>query len=660
MPNQSQYLRNQSNDLNALQQLEQRLLHLIFVIQNKKNLIYYRLKVSLTKWIKKHFKVACLLALSLAVLLFGIGVNVRQSLVNIDQNKSTLLDSIKKILTLNDKEQISTLNEIETKILKDLEPIANVPVIGWIVKGDIAKIKDLVALWLDTIYPFANYKLGTDGFKTTLLQERYFTGDLKQFFDKSPQLLTRTRSDLNSLWLYSAFGSSQIKEIIGLLNSFLDIIEILTVNQELVLTIFGHYQTQKIVVFNQNTGEARPTGGFIGSYIPIDIAKGEITIGQSQSIYFFDKGAITNLNAHPASWYYGWFDGVYEVHGARNANYFSCFPTSASYLEREFSRTQNGYNIDDLVLITPQFLLGYLPDNFVLEIKGDKIPKSFILSKIEQITALEIQDTLNPKKQLTSIFNLIVNQLPEVLKGQALVNLITYTQEAMLARNMQVWFRDAKIQSLWSSTGFSGEQTCAYKNPNVIAPMLVNLSVDKRNLVSVNAFEVVRNNNIINLKYTQLLPSDAGTVLARGFNSSTSMSMVAVQVPSNADVKISSDQKMLVPFLRDYYQLHLNKNRNNTDTDYIYPPEIKTIIDSSYDLNSDYREGFRYVQPDGSQVYGMYVSDQQLTQVEFQIDLKNNKSVQFIGQAGLNQPILKLKNKNYTNTLQIQSGLTID
>ena len=121
MPNQSQHLRNQSNQLNALQQLEQRLLHLIFVIQNQKNLAYYRLKISLTKWIQKHFKVACLLVLSLAVLLFGIGVNVRQSLVNIDQNKSTLLDSIKKILTLNDKEQISTLNEIETKILRSEE-----------------------------------------------------------------------------------------------------------------------------------------------------------------------------------------------------------------------------------------------------------------------------------------------------------------------------------------------------------------------------------------------------------------------------------------------------------------------------------------------------------------------------------------------------------
>ena len=143
MPNQSQHLRNQSNQLNALQQLEQRLLDLIFVIQNQKNLAYYRLKVSLTKWIQKHFKVACLLILSLAVLLFGIGVNVRQSLVNIDQNKSTLLDSIKKILTLNDKEQILTLNEIETKILTDLEPIANVPVLGWIVKNDIAKIKEI-------------------------------------------------------------------------------------------------------------------------------------------------------------------------------------------------------------------------------------------------------------------------------------------------------------------------------------------------------------------------------------------------------------------------------------------------------------------------------------------------------------------------------------
>ena len=392
---------------------------------------------------------------------------------------------------------------------------------------------------------------------------------------KSPQFISRTRSDLSSLWLYSTFGPSQVREIFGLLNSFLDIIEILQKNHELVLTIFGHFQTQKIVLFNQNTGEARPTGGFLGSYIPIDIAKGEMTIGQSQSIYYFDKGTNTNLMAHPATWYYGHFDGRYEVHGARNSNFFPCFPTTATYLEREFASSQNGYNIDTLVMLTPQFLLGYLPEDFTLEIKGSKIPKNFILNKIEQITALEIGDVKNPKKELTSIFNLIVNQLPQVLKGQALANLFSYTQESMMARDLQLWFRSQSIQGLWSTTGFAGDQVCAWRNPNAITPLIANISADKRNLITVNEFQISKNGSKLNLDYTQFIPNEAATILARGFNH-FGFSMVAIQVPAGSEVKVKSDSKLVLPFARNYYELQIKRNNSSKD-DFIYPPEVKKL-----------------------------------------------------------------------------------
>ncbi len=625
-------------------------------------------------WFKKHMFYGLVIILILAVCSYFVFGAVRQSIGNLEQNKSSLIDKIKSILGKNDQDQLDTLNEIEAKLVENLLPLVDTPVVGWVVKNDIAKIKELIAIWLDALYPFANYKFGVDGFRTVLLQQRYFTQDVESFLGKAPELISKTKSQMNWLWVYQTFGTQQIKEVFGYLNMAMEILEILIQKKDIVLTGLGHYQTQKIVIFNQNTGEARPTGGFIGSYIPINISKGEMTIGQSQSIYWFDKGVGTNLLSHPAMWYYGFFGGLVDPHGARNSNVFSCFPDSARYLEREFSKTENGYNIDSVVFITPQYLLGYLPDSFNLAINGELIPKNKILDKIEQITALEIEDKLNPKKQLTSIFNLIIKQLPTILKGQALVDLLVYTQESLLSRDMQVWFRSNKIQELWSSTGFAGEQTCQNKTDNktdfgVISPIIINMSGDKRNLVSSNNFIINTDTdkNTLTLTWTQILPKDIKQTLRRATNED-GLTMVGVQMPKGAKIISSTSPNILhLPFLRDYYQLQLEKENPNNSGTYTIPPEIQSLIVSSYDLSADGDAGFSYLQPDGSEVFGVYLKDNissQSLSVEFKFDISSinsatSSNLVFYGQSGLNKPSLSSGSGYYDNPKQIQKGIKI-
>ena len=617
-------------------------------------------------WIKKHVFYGLVIVLILSICSYLVFGSIRQSIGNLEQNKNSLIDKIKSILGKNDQDQLDTLNEIETKLVEDLSPLVNTPIVGWIVKNDITKIKELIAKWLDALYPFTNYKFGVDGFRTLLLQDKYFTQDVEKFLDKSPELIAQTRSQINWFLAYNIFGTTQIKEIFQYLNMIIGILEILVQKKDIVLTTMGHYQTQKIVIFNQNTGEARPTGGFIGSYIPINISKGEMTIGQSQSIYWFDKGVNTDLLSHPAMWYYGFFNGLVDAHGARNSNVFSCFPDSARYLEREFAKTNNGYNIDSVIFITPQYLLGYLPESFSLTINNESVPKNKILDKIEQITAIEIEDKLNPKKQLTSIFNLIIKQLPAILKGQALVDLLVYTQESLLNRDMQVWFRSSKVQSLWSSTGFSSEQTCQNKTDlGVISPIIINMSGDKRNLVSSTSFAISKDINtekkVLTIVLTQILPKNIKQILKRIVNDD-GFSMLGIQIPKGAKIISATSSNMLnIPFLRDYYQLQLE--RENTTNNYIIPPEIQTLIASSYDLSNDNSTGFSYLQSDGSEVFGVYTKDDisfQPVTVEFKIDITNSSpNLMFYGQSGLNNPSLYNNNHRYTNPSELQKGVVI-
>jgi Protein of unknown function (DUF4012) len=603
----------------------------------------------------------------IGLLIFGIignytFLNIKQSIRNVEQSKSSLLEKIKSIINKNDQDQITILNELESKLIQDLQPIASNPIVGLMVKSDIAKIKTLTAKWLDILYPFKNYKFTTEGFSSTLLQQRYFTQDVELFLNKAKPLINETHSQLNSFWLYNFFGNTQVKESLQTIGNVVDIIEILSQKQEIILTMLGHYQTQKIVIFNQNSGEARPTGGFMGSYIPIDISQGQVKIGQSQSIYFFDKGNKTEILAHPAMSYYGFFEGKVDAHGSRNSNVFPCFPDTARYLEREFAKTENGYNIDDVILTSPDYLLGYLPESFELNIGGEKVPKNQILKKIEQITAIEIEDVNNPKKQITSIFNLIINQLPEILKGQALINLISYTQESLQARNIYTWFRNEKIQRLWQTTGMAGIDTCQNLNSNqVITPIVINLSGDKRNLITSNTFEIDTQQSLLKLKWTQILPQDKYNLLQRGFNKD-GITMIGFQIPHSWQVQsIKSPDLLHVPFLRNYYTQQLEYENQ---TKYINPPEIESLVNSSFDYSQkDLNKGFSYSQPDGSRVIGIYIHDsfaKESISAEFELQLpKSESDIYFYSQPGLNNTSVSLNQEIINNKIQLQKGIKI-
>jgi Protein of unknown function (DUF4012) len=613
---------------------------------------------------QKHWVISIILLLIIAVTGNYTLLNIKQSLRNIEQNKSSLLDKIKSIINKNDKEQIKILNEIETKLITDLEPIASNPIAGMVVKSDISKVKTIVAKWLDILYPFKNYKFGTDGFNSTLLQQRYFTQDVEIFLNKSKPLIEETRNILNSFWLYNIFGTNQVKESISAIESILDIVEIFNDKRDILLTMLGHYQTQKIVIFNQNNGEARPTGGFIGSYIPIDISRGQIKIGQSQSIYFFDKGPNTNLISHPTLWYYDYFNGKAGPHGARNSNVFPCFPDSAKYLEREFAKTENGYNIDDVLFLSPDYLLGYLPTDFELKIDNEFVPKNQLLNKIEQITAIEIEDKNNPKKQITSIFNLLIEQLPQILKGQALIDLIGYTQESLLARNAQAWFRNDKIQKLWETTGFAGTDTCQNLSQNqIITPIIINLSGDKRNLITSTNFEIIKINNTMKFKWQQTLPENKYDVLQRGFINE-GITMVGFQIPADWKGKTTANSEILkVPFLRNYYNQQIEIENQ---TKYVYPQEITKLINSSYDISqNNLDKGFNYIQPDGSRVVGVYVHDrfdQDLKMVEFDIEIndKDSHPIIFYNQPNLNNSQLIYNQNIYQDKNTLQKGIKLD
>ncbi len=618
-----------------------------------------RIWLEVQYFIRKYIIIMLLVSILMAFWAFQGLQYTKIAVKNINEDKSYFLQKIRNIITESRTNQIQDLNSIQAKLEENLSPLSKGLFLDGVIKDSLSRINDLTKKWLKSVDALSKYKLTTEGLEPTLFINRTFSQDISLFLDDLPELLKETKELKNDMWLYQYIGSNQTKKIFEIIDEFLDLGNLIVENKLGILKAFGHFEPKKIVIFNQNTGEARPTGGFIGSYIPVNLNQGKFQIEQSQSIYYIDGGPNTNVMANPLSWYYGWYSGDTDVHGIRNSNYYSCFPDSARFLEREFKDKPNGFPIDEVVFITPQILLGLIPDWQNISIDGEIIPKNALLDKIEKITAIDIQDLANPKKALSGILSDVLQSLPMIVKNQNPIDLLNYFQDSLQARNLQIWFKDQESQNFLSKTKLSGENTCANQNSSsIIAPFIVNLSGDKRNLITKNDFEILQKGNQFYFKYQQTIPNNAEDRLQRIFDIDKSINFVGIQIPSNSkNIKIFSPQALHLPFVRQGYEADLSAKGRAMQ----YPEEINRIIKSSYNLYDEkgITPGFSYSQPDGSQIIGLYIRDELLSSVEFTWEMPNSKNAIFYGQPGLNQPKLKFGNKFLDDPIKIQSGVKL-
>jgi hypothetical protein len=95
-------------------------------VYNLKKFIKYKSEPT-KNTLKKHWVLTIILVLIISVTGNSTFLNLKQSIRNIEQNKSSLIEKIKSIVGKNDKEQIKILNEIESRLISDLEPAATNP-----------------------------------------------------------------------------------------------------------------------------------------------------------------------------------------------------------------------------------------------------------------------------------------------------------------------------------------------------------------------------------------------------------------------------------------------------------------------------------------------------------------------------------------------------
>jgi hypothetical protein len=595
-----------------------------------------------------------------------------------DTQKQDLQTQILNIFKSKDLDKIGNLDAFEKDLLELAKPITSKIGTDFFVRNDIKKIRNVLQTWSEKTAPLTQYKLSKNGLTHEFDPTKYFTNDLEEFFNQLPELQNQTQDLWDSLWIYRsiiwASGGESLKTQLALAEKLIQGIPFFIQSKQQILQALGHFGRQRVLIFNQNVGEARPTGGFSGSYLPIDIIQGKLEIGQSQSIYFNSGQKQNLLVAYPAYWMYGYIYGNENIglNGSTvNSQFSSCFPDNAKQLFEEFPKSSNGFSTNQIYMISPKFIESILPDNFSTVVEGvGLINKSNFLNEIERKTSLEYASAKNPKEAISPIFSKIIDQLPEIINTQSGKKILFSLVDGMYSRDISMWFADSLLEDHIAFLGLGSDQTCVkkYQNIDILSPVLINMTGDKRGLIAeyTTSMKIQQqfNGKKVTITFSQNLPELKN--LQRGFTGEYPMNMFGMQIPSDSfDISIETSDNYTVPFLRKGFKEILDNSIEN----YTLSEPISHIINSSYNIEN----GFVYSQIDGSKVVGSYMRDKPVGDTsitfEFTVPRTSGDEIRYFSQVGLGSPSFVIGEgvanpENYSdvelsNSTQLQKGIRL-
>ncbi len=223
-----------------------------------------------------------------------------------------------------------------------------------------------------------------------------------------------------------------------------------------LITILGSENTRHIAVLFQNPAEIRPGGGFIGSYADIAIKNGQMQNIDVRDIYdpdgqFFEK-IIPPYQLQTVS----------ENWGARDANWFFDFPTSAktitNFLELSKMYAESGVTFDGVIAINIpviQSLLEVTGPIYLAEYNVTIDQNNFLTEVQREVEAGKDKRAGQPKRILKVLTPLLMEKV-RLLDSGSLGIFIKKLGEHVVKKDIMFYAKDAELASFLKQSGVDG------------------------------------------------------------------------------------------------------------------------------------------------------------------------------------------------------------
>jgi len=215
--------------------------------------------------------------------------------------------------------------------------------------------------------------------------------------------------------------------------------------------MLGDRYPHRYLILLQNNTEARPTGGFIGSYIIVDVNDGYITKMDFHDIYDSD-GQLNDFVQAP-----GDISNLTDNWRMRDSNYTYDFALSAAkaawFLEKE-----EGPGVDSVIAINQSILEDLLTITGQVEVEGLSAPLTALNynTVLTYIVESKLEGLENPK---AIIQRLIPAMQLKVYDQASFKSLFTLIQQSINEKQILAWSKDDQVQAFFEDIGMSGEVT---------------------------------------------------------------------------------------------------------------------------------------------------------------------------------------------------------
>ncbi len=260
-----------------------------------------------------------------------------------------------------------------------------------------------------------------------------------------------------------------------------------------MLNLLGDRYPHRYLVLLQNDSEARPTGGFIGSYLIVDLNDGYITKFEFNDVYELD-GQFHEYIEPPED-----ISLVSDTWRLRDSNYSPDFRISAEKAAW-FLQKENGPSVDSVIAVNLSFIEDLLALTGPITISD--LDQPLDQSNFQIILSYIIESKLNGAEKPKEIMKELIPAFQQKLAGEVeLDQLINAILSGVRHKKIMMYSRHQEVQNLFNEFNLS--------NP-------VNIPADKSDYLQVTATSIGGNKSDRfinqNINHYTLVQTD-GTVM---------------------------------------------------------------------------------------------------------------------------------------------------
>jgi len=273
---------------------------------------------------------------------------------------------------------------------------------------------------------------------------------------------------------------SKVKKLLGIVDS---------VEKKIpaILELLGDRYPHRYLILLQNDAEARPTGGFIGSFMIVDINDGYITKMEFNDVYDYD-GQLTEDIPAP--------EDIAKISSSwrmRDSNYSPDFAISAEKAAW-FLQKEKGPSVDTVIAVNQSIVADLLDVTGPVQLEGLKAPLD--RNNYQAALSFVIESKLNgagsPKKILGDFINAFREKLFTSGNWKKTLNVLLH---ACKQKTILFYSRTEDVQAVFDELGLSGRVTKTNPGEDYLDLIITSIGGNKSDLFIEQS---VQHNTLVN------------------------------------------------------------------------------------------------------------------------------------------------------------------